>query len=161
MIARPMCRHASATLLFLSAAVAATGCGAPPPPTLRGDVMDTIHGVVLPDPYRWLEETESPETREWISQQNAYAQRIVGETPLRDSLRQRLRRLQDVPQVGNPTRRGDKEFFTLRRSGQELSAIYMRPAPDQEAEPRPIDPTGEYELLIDPHTMSDDYSVSV
>ncbi|MCZ6916283.1 MAG: prolyl oligopeptidase family serine peptidase, partial [Gemmatimonadetes bacterium] len=39
--------------------------------------------------------------------------------------------------------------------------IYMRPAPDQEAEPRPIDPTGEYELLIDPHTMSDDYSVSV
>ncbi len=151
------------TLLVLTAAlIAAGGCGAPPPPpTARGAVVDTIHGVELPDPYRWLEETQSPDTRDWITQQNEYAERIVGDTPLRDELRARLSELQDIPQVGNPTRRGDKEFFTLRRAGQELAAIYTRPAPDRDAEPRPIDPTGEYDVLIDPHTMSDDYSVSV
>ena len=44
----------------------------PPPETARGDVVDTVQGVAIADPYRWLEDQESPETREWIDRQNEY-----------------------------------------------------------------------------------------
>ena len=125
----------------------------PPPPTERGTVVDTIHGVDIPDPYRWLEDQASGKTRAWIDGQNAYAEQIIGETPLRERLRVRFRELMDVPDIGDLRRGGDLEYFTLRRSGQELSVIARREAPP-EGELQKIDPGAEYEVVIDPHDMS-------
>lgn len=132
----------------------------PPPTTRRAPVTDTIHGVAIADQYRWLEDQESAETRAWIVAQNAYADSVIGRTPLRAELEARLRALMDVPDVGNPVRRGGYEFFTLRRTGEELAAIYRRPAPQAEAA-GPIDPTGTHERLIDPAALSPDYTTSV
>ena len=49
-----------------------------PPPTRTGTAVDTLHGYIIPDPYRWLEDQEAPETREWIDAQNRSEERRVG-----------------------------------------------------------------------------------
>ena len=52
-----------------------------PPTTHRGDVQETLHGVTISDPYRWLEDQESPETRAWITQQNEYTHKLLDGWP--------------------------------------------------------------------------------
>ena len=84
--------------------------------------MDTIHGEAIPDPYRWLEAQDDPETRDWIDRQNAYAERIIGEPALRDQLRTRLRELMDVNWIGPTRKGGDFEYFTMRRAGPDKSS---------------------------------------
>ena len=62
-----------------------------PPETRVALVVDTFHGVAVPDPYRWLDDQNSPETRAWIDAQNAYAEQIIGQTPVRAWLEHRTR----------------------------------------------------------------------
>lgn len=121
----------------------------PPPETARVPVHDTIHGVAFVDPYRWLEEQDSPDTRAWIAAQNAYAEQIVGDTPTRRALEDRLAALMDVPGPVRPRRAGAHEYFSLRKKGREVAAIYRRPAP-AEPEDRPLDVDADYEVVVDP-----------
>lgn len=132
----------------------------PPPDTDLKEVVDKIHGVEIADPYRWLEDGTSLETRAWIDAQNGYAETIVGESPLRDEIRARLRRLMRYDDIGSPTKAGDYEVFTLRRATEELPVIYRRPAPPEGKLER-IDPDAEYEVVIDPHGMSADQTTKV
>ena len=75
-------------LVFFSFLFSACTSEYPPPPaTERSDVVDMIHGETVPDPYRWLEDQNDPRTRAWIDAQNKYAERIIGETPIREHLR--------------------------------------------------------------------------
>ena len=132
----------------------------PPPETKKDEVVDVIHGVEFVDPYRWLEDQGSQETRAWIDEQNAYTKLIVPETELRAYLKQRLHQLMDTDDVSSPIKRGDHEFFSMRREGQDLSVIYRRPAPDED-DKKPIDPDGDYEVLVDPHSLSSDHTTKV
>lgn len=134
---------------------ALAGCGGEvwpePPPTRVEVVVDTLHGVEIPDPYRWLEDQESAGTRAWIEAQNAYAREIVSDAALVERLRVRLTELMDIAAVGAPRRAGDREVFTLRRQGEPRARIVARPAPEEGASPpgaRP-DPEGDYEVLVD------------
>ncbi|HEX9728372.1 MAG TPA: prolyl oligopeptidase family serine peptidase [Gemmatimonadales bacterium] len=148
-------------VLFLSFVTAACAPTYPAPPrTRQQEVVDVIHGVEFTDPYRWLEDQASPETRAWIDAQNAYAEQVVGETRLRAELRARFRALMDTPDKGAPRRGGDFEYFTLRRIGEELATVYRRPVPAGDL-PVPIDPAEEYEVVIDPHPMSADLTTQV
>ena len=120
--------------LLLAPVLLALACGAPyprPPDTARVTVVDTLHGLAIADDYRWLEDQDGPETRAWIAEQNAYAELIVGETPLRDGIAARLRELMDVPGALFPRRAGDFEYFTFRRPGGEVAAIHRRPTPEE------------------------------
>ncbi|MGH9336639.1 MAG: hypothetical protein ACRD21_23105, partial [Vicinamibacteria bacterium] len=99
----------------LTFALACSNPYPPPPSTTRVEVVETLHGVEFADPYRWLEDQESPETRAWIDAQNAYAEQIVGEGPLREKLRSRLGDLLRQPEFGAPKKGGDFEYFTMRR----------------------------------------------
>ena len=59
---------------IITLALLGVACGSPyppPPETAQDPVVDTLHGVVFTDPYRWLEHQNSPETRAWIAEQNA------------------------------------------------------------------------------------------
>ena len=144
-------------------AMLAVACGSPyppPPETAQDPVVDTLHGVVFSDPYRWLEDQDSPETRTWIAEQNAYAEQIVGESALRAGLEARLRELMDVPGVVYPQRRGDYEYFAYRKPGREVGAIYRRPAPD-EPDDTPLDVAADYEVVIDPLDLRADGTTSV
>ena len=151
-------------LLWLSVlALLGVACGSPyppPPETAQDPVMDTLHGVVFTDPYRWLEDQDSPETRAWIAEQNAYAEQIVGESALRTGLETRLRELMDVPGVVYPQRHGDYEYFAYRKPGREVGAIYRRPAPE-EPEDGPFDVNPDYEVVVDPLDLRADGTTSV
>ncbi len=158
--------HALTPLLPFCAALAFStlaACGGeypPPPETAQVPFAETIHGVEFEDPYRWLDEQDSPATRTFIDRQNEYAEQILGEPAERDWARRRLRELMDMPAIGSPNKAGDFEVFTLRRPGEELASIVRREAPGDAADggPTRIDPAGEYEVLVDPADLSADYT---
>ena len=152
-------------LLAASAAVLlASGCSGPwpPPPETRVEVVtDTIHGVEIPDPYRWLEDQESPETRAWLDAQNEYARRIVSDTELEARIAARLAELMEVASVSAPREAGDHEIFTLRRAGESQARIYRREkSEDGDTGERP-DPDGDYELLLDARELGFDEFASL
>ena len=154
-----MMKRSSAWLNAISsAALWAVACAPDypaPPETARGNVVDSIHGETIPDPYRWLEAQDDPATRAWIDRQNAYAEEIIGEPALRDQLRARLRELMDVDWIGPTQKGGAFEYFTMRRAGEELPVIYRRTAPEKDVLVR-IEPDEDYEIVLDPHDMSPD-----
>ncbi|MYF62172.1 MAG: S9 family peptidase [Gammaproteobacteria bacterium] len=148
---------------IITLALLGVACGSPfppPPETAQDPVVDTMHGVVFTDPYRWLEDQDSPETRAWIAEQNAYSEQIVGESALRAGLEARLRELMDVPGVVYPQRHGDYEYFAYRKPGREVGAIYRRTAPD-EPDDVPLDVTADYEVVVDPLDLRADGTTSV
>lgn len=121
-----------------------------PPDTRKDTVVDILHGKEIPDPYRWLEDQQSEETREWIGEQNDYTHSVLQNIEGRDQLKERLTRLIRVNAIGTPTEANGRYFFYRRDADQDLAVIYMREGLD-----------GEDELLIDPHTMSEDHILSV
>ena len=123
---------------------------AQPPPTRREDVRETLHGVEIVDPYRWLEDQQSPETRAWIDAENAYTQSLLGKLPGREAIGARLAELTKTDQVDAPTIRGNRYFLYRRRADEQLPAFVMREGRE-----------GEDQVLLDPSTLSDDLTVSV
>ncbi len=120
-------------------------------PLTRADlVKETLHGVELVDPYRWLEDQESHETRQWIEEQNRYAEAMLGKLPGRDAIRARLTELMRVDSVSMPTEKNGRYFFSRKLADQELSVVCMRQGL-----------LGKDEVLIDPHPMSTDHTTSV
>lgn len=121
-----------------------------PPPTRSDNVREILHGVEVVDPYRWLEDQESPETRAWIEAENQYTQSLLGSWPGREPLKQRLIALIRTDRIGTPIVRQGRYFFFKRLANQDLSVLYMR---------RGL--RGKDEVLIDPHPMSADHTTSV
>lgn len=172
-------------LLTLILTLTATACApdyAPPPDTRVATEVDTLHGVAIPDDYRWLEDQDAPETRRWIAAQNAYAENIVGEPPIRDHFRTRLRELVDREDVGRIRQAGGWEYFTLRAAGEERETLYRRPAVEpqtdgdtsgdegggdgdptggaqERAEPHP-DSVDSYQVVLDPADFDPDFRVT-
>ena len=122
----------------------------PPPPTDVREVVDTLHGVEIADPYRWLEDQDAPETRAWIDAQNAYTDSLLGGLPTRDALHARASAVLERDTIGLPNERGGRYFFSRRRADQDLSVLYWRDGPG-----------GADQVLIDPHPMSPDHTTSV
>jgi prolyl oligopeptidase len=138
---------AGLTCLFFASAVCAAAV--PPPPTRLDSVVDTLHGVVIPDPYRWLEDQDSPETRDWIDAQNAYSHSLLDTISGRDKLRERFSQLLKMDQCWVRKFAGDTYLFSKRKAGDQFSSIYLR---------RGL--TSADQLLIDPMTLSADMSVT-
>jgi prolyl oligopeptidase len=121
-----------------------------PPKTQIENVKEVLHGVEMVDPYRWLEDQKSPETRAWIDVQNEYSQLILGAAPGREQLKQRLTALMKIDTIGVPIERNGRYFFTKRLADQDLRVIYVRKGRK-----------GKDEVLLDPHPMSPDKTTSV
>jgi len=129
------------------------------PPTRRAVVVDTLHGVALEDPYRWLESQTSPEVLAWIEAQNRYALQVLGAPgPARAEITARLRALMDQPQSSPPRRAGDWEYFTLRRAGEEVASIYRRRWSPNAGR---VVPDSQYERVISPLEIRGDGTTSV
>ncbi len=120
-----------------------------PPPTRREDVREIIHGVEVADPYRWLEDGASAETREWIAAQQKY-NAPFRDTPERDRLRARFAQLMKIDGLGIPIERNGQYFYAHRITDQQQPVICRRPGLN-----------GPEEVLIDPNTMSADHLTSV
>lgn len=136
--------------IFLSNASLSVAQEHKAPPTTRVDaVTDTLHGVTIADPYRWLEDQNSPETRSWINAQNEYSASVLGSLPGRTQIRERLTQLLKIDTIGVPIARGGRYFFSKRRADQNQGVIYVRNGL-----------AGKDEVLIDPNTMSADQTTS-
>jgi prolyl oligopeptidase len=81
------------------------------PPTPRGDVVDTLHGIEVADPYRGLEAMDAPATREWVAAQNAFADKQLGSLALRPVLSARIAELMAYAKTGIPQLRGNRYFW--------------------------------------------------
>jgi prolyl oligopeptidase len=139
-------------LAALGASLAWSQSAAPagPPPTAKNEVRETLHGVELSDPYRWLEDQWSPETRAWIEAQNQYTMSKLGALPSREPLTKRLTELLKIDAVGTPTVRGNRYFFSKRSADQDLFVLYVRSGRK-----------GKDKVLVDPHGLSADHRTSV
>jgi len=102
-------------------------------------VTDVLHGVPVTDPYRWLEDQNSPETRAWIEAQTTYARSYLDAIPGRERMRERVRELLDVESFDSLLKAGTRYFFRKRLPGQEQPSIYFRNGVD-----------GPDQLLVDP-----------
>jgi prolyl oligopeptidase len=121
-----------------------------PPQTRTDNVKETIHGTIVIDPYRWLEDQKSAETRAWIDAQNRYTRSLLDHVPVRKAVEARLSALMKIDTTGIPAERGGRYFFSRRLANQDLSSICMRKSLD-----------GPDEVLIDPHSLSTDHTISV
>ncbi|TNF37093.1 MAG: S9 family peptidase [Deltaproteobacteria bacterium] len=121
----------------------------PIPRTPRQPVADLLHGVRVEDPYRWLEDPTTPDTRAWVDAQNDRARAALAELTGRDRLARRFAELFYVDAVSAPHHRGDRYFYTRRHKSQEKSIVYWREG------------DGPEHVLIDPNTLSEDGSVSL
>src|SRR2546427_12814420 len=107
-----------------AAALAATSAAAPAqqvPATPRDEMRESLHGVEIADPYRWLEDQDSPETRAWINEQNQYSQTVLSTLPGRDAIHKRLEQLLKIDTIGIPSARGDRYFYSKRLATQNQS----------------------------------------
>jgi prolyl oligopeptidase len=113
-------------------------------------VTETLHGVAVSDPYRWLEDQDSPRTREWIREQTRYARSYLENIPGRDRIRERVRELLEVETYDSFDKAGNRYFFRKRLARQEQPCIYMREGID-----------GPDQLLVDPSLVEADKYTAV
>lgn len=120
------------------------------PATRRDEQVDDYHGTVVGDPYRWLEDTDSAETRGWIAAQNEMTHAWLGQIEQRDAIRRRLTELWDHPRRGAPWRRGAR-WFQMRNTGlQNQDVLWTMEGPGDEGR-----------VLLDPNQLSPDGSVAL
>jgi len=140
-----MVRHAIVAGLFLTTLWAVDHA----PNTPRKPVTETLHGVSLTDPYRWLENQNSPETRAWINEQIAYTDKYLAALPGRAELRKKLEPLYRIDLMTPPIVGNGRYFFMRRLADENRLSICMRQGPN-----------GKIETLVRPEDVSKDPSVS-
>lgn len=120
------------------------------PLTRKEDVVDTYHGVQVPDPYRWLEDDNSAETKAWVEAQNEVTYAYLEKLPQREPLRRRLTDIVNYERHGIPQRKGGRYFFRRNNGLQNQDLICMSEQLD-----------GEAVVVLDPNTLSTDGTVAV
>jgi prolyl oligopeptidase len=120
------------------------------PDAPRGDVVDVYHGHAVPDPYRWLEDGDSPETRTWIEAEAELTERFLDAIPARAAIRRRLTAVWDYERFGLPRRVGNAYVYTKNAGLQNQGVVYVAPALDAPAR-----------VLIDPNELSADGTVAL
>ncbi|ATB31871.1 prolyl oligopeptidase family serine peptidase [Melittangium boletus] len=120
------------------------------PPTRSEAVVDTLHGVEVADPYRWLEDERSPEVQAWMKAQDAFTREHLERLPGREALRRRFTELFYVESQSAPAVRGERYFYVRTHKDKEKAVLYWR---EGEA--------GEERVLLDPNTWSADGTVSL
>ncbi len=120
------------------------------PESTRTDQVDIMHGIPVSDPYRWLEDINSQQTRDWIEAQNRLTFKHLSQIPAREKINQRISELWDFERYGIPFKRGGRYFFTHNDGLQNQNVLFWMASLD--AEPR---------MLLDPNELSEDGTVAL
>ena len=120
------------------------------PTTKKGDVVETLHGHKIADPYRWLEDPNSAETGAWVEAQNKVTFAHLEKIPLRTSIRERLTKVWNYERFGVPSRHGSWTVFSRNDGLQNQAVLY-----------KATSPTASPEVLLDPNTLSTDGTVAL
>jgi prolyl oligopeptidase len=113
------------------------------PATRKADHVDTYHGTKVPDPYRWLEDDNAPETVAWVEAQNKVTFPYLERIPYRNQLQQRVKQLNEYAKYSAPSRKGPYFFFSKNEGLQNQSVLFIQKGLD-----------GPPEVLLDPNTWS-------
>ncbi|WP_414550644.1 prolyl oligopeptidase family serine peptidase [Anabaena sp. CCY 0017] len=116
----------------------------------KSNQVDNYHGTLVADPYRWLEDPDSAETRSWISAENQITFAYLNEIPAREKIKQRLTKLWDYEKYGIPFKEGNNYFYFKNDGLQNQSVLYTLKTLD--AEPK---------VLIDPNQLSTDGTIAL
>jgi len=120
------------------------------PKAKKVDQVDDYHGTKVADPYRWLENPDSPESREWIEAQNKITFDFLGKIPAREKIKQRLTDLWNYERFGVPFKEGNRYFISRNDGLQNQSVLYTMDT--LSAEPR---------VLLDPNKLSNEGTVAL
>jgi prolyl oligopeptidase len=120
------------------------------PTARRVDHADDYHGTRVADPYRWLEDTDSDETKAWIEAQNKVTFKFLEDIPQRRRIKERLTQLWNYERFGLPERRGEWYFYVRNDGLQNQSVLYVTEGLD-----------GAPRVLLDPNQLSADGTVAL
>ena len=112
------------------------------PATRRDDVVDELFGERIADPYRWLEDGDSPETRAWTAAQNAFTEAYLSASPARAGIRARLDELLSIGALGAPTPTRGRYFYQTRDGRQNQPVLNLRTGVD-----------GADRVILDPNAL--------
>jgi prolyl oligopeptidase len=122
----------------------------PYPQTAKGDVADDYFGTEVADPYRWLEDDNSPETAVWVKAENEVTEDYLSQIPFRDRIRERLTDIWNYPRYSTPFKKGDYDYFFKNDGLQNQAVLYRQKGSD-----------GTPETFLDPNTLSTDGTVAL
>src|SRR5436190_3366275 len=120
------------------------------PETYKSDVVDTLFGTAVPDPYRWLENDTTKETANWVAKQNEVTFGFLKSIPFRDAIRKRLDEVQNYERLSAPHREGEYYYYS-KNSGLQNHNVQYRKKGEGGAE----------EVFLDPNTFSKDGTTSL
>jgi len=120
------------------------------PAAKKVEQVDDYHGTKVADPYRWLEDLDSAETKAWVEAQNKLTNAYLAEIPARKQIKERLTKLWNYERYGIPFREGNRYFYTRNDGLQNQSVLYT--VADLSDEPR---------VLLDPNKLSADGTVAL
>ncbi|MEH2244856.1 prolyl oligopeptidase family serine peptidase [Nostoc sp.] len=128
------------------------------PSSHKSNQVDNYHGTLVADPYRWLEDPDSEETRTWIEAQNQVTFGYLSEIPCREKIKQRLTKLWDYEKYGIPFKEGEslpdgstERYFYFKNDGlQNQSVLYTLKTLDDQPK-----------VLLDPNKLSEDGTVAL
>ncbi|WP_017718661.1 prolyl oligopeptidase family serine peptidase [Kamptonema formosum] len=120
------------------------------PQTRKAEQVDDYHGTTVSDPYRWLEDLDSDETKAWVEAENQVTFTYLNEIPAREKIKQRLTKLWDYEKYSIPYKKGNRYFYYKNDGLQNQSVLYTLTSLD-----------GEPRVLLDPNTLSEDGTVAL
>ena len=120
------------------------------PESRKDDVVDDYHGTKVPDPYRWLEDDNSEETKQWVKEQNIVTFNYLNSIPFRGKITNRLEQLWNYAKFSAPFKKGDNYFYFHNDGLQNQSVLFITPNPAEKGE-----------VLLDPNTFSKDGTSSL
>jgi prolyl oligopeptidase len=141
------CNFAATCLVILPAfAVASFNY----PEAARGDHVDQYHGVAVPDPYRWMEEIDSPQTRTWVQAQGKISSTYLAALPHRNDIARRLKEIWNFERWSAPEKYGSNWFYTHNDGLQNQAVLFVT-----------SNPADKGRVLLDPNALSADGTVSL
>ncbi|MCS6975938.1 MAG: prolyl oligopeptidase family serine peptidase [Gemmatales bacterium] len=120
------------------------------PPSPSRPVVEELHGERIEDPYRWLEDGESEEVKEWTARQNAFTEAFLSKLPGREKIRERLDQLLRIGRISVAVPAGGRYFYTKRTGTQNQPILYVREGLD-----------GPDRILLDPNQLSEDGTIAL
>lgn len=120
------------------------------PDTRKSDQADTYHGTKVADPYRWLEDDNSAETKAWVKAQNEVTDKFLNALPQREAIKKQFTALYNFEKFGIPSKEGKRYFWTHNDGLQQQSVLYTAASL-----------TGVPRIAIDPNTLSKDGTVAL
>jgi prolyl oligopeptidase len=114
------------------------------------DQVDDYFGTKVADPYRWMEDVDSPAVKTWVDAENALTQSYIAQVPVRDKIHRRLMQLNEFERYSLPVKRGTRYFYSNNKGLQNQNVMFWQEGL-----------AGTPRVLLDPNTMSADGTVAL